>query len=253
MFRRYRVLVVFALLMTGLPGVAVAGPVMIDSFNVGQGQQVQVLEDNTADTSSSSPLDTDQVIGGVRRMDIPGSEPVSGANPNVTGLRVIVDDGELSYDSDTFVKGSTVLTYNAGGLGLGGGDGVSLIPTIPGGFNPYFAFEITFIDQGDIRINVGVTDAGSNSATATWTGTDTGLAKLPFSLFSDENPSINFNLITAITLEIVNLDAAQDLKLDSFYTSAEVPEPSTVALFVLGAAAFYGTARLRNRKRKSKS
>ncbi len=264
MFRIYCVLVVvavFALLMTGLPGVAVAGPVMIDSFNVGQGQQVQVKTNSGTATQTLSGLDTNEVIGGVRRMDIPGpsGEQVSTPLSGLSGLNVLVTGGELSFGLDDGVTGSVVLTYAAGPpfdpdnpgdfVGLGNGNGVSLIPMIPGGFNPYFAFEILSIDQETMEINVGLRDASSNQATAQWTGNTVGLAKLPFSQFS----GVDFANITQVTLEIVGREESQDLTLDSFYTSAEVPEPSTVALFVLGAAAFYGTARLRNRKRKSKS
>jgi hypothetical protein len=248
MFRVARFVVslaAFGALLIAQPEIASAGKVMIDSFNVGAAA-ITVSTSGGSNSFTTSGLDQNQVIGGTRKGDIPGTLPVQIGEVNSSVLLAVAPNpGLMVFDLGPEATGSAILTYDAGGGGLGGGSGVSL--NIPGGFNGYFGVEIASVDQGLIKFNIGLTDASSNTATAQWTGTGVGLAQLPFSQFT----GVNFNAITKVTFEIVGETAAQDLTLDSFYTSAQVPEPSAMVLFALGAAGFFGATRLRKRRKST--
>jgi hypothetical protein len=77
-----------------------------------------------------------------------------------------------------------------------------------------------------------------------------GTTRLSFASFGKGNSF--FTSVSSVTLEIDGITNGADLKLDDFYT-ADVPEPSTLALFGLGLAAFYGTSRWRKRRGKSEA
>jgi hypothetical protein len=178
------------------------------------------------------------VIGGYRTGAIPGGTPVTGIS-----LSVDLVLGQLAFSLATLSSGSATITYDANGSGLGGGAGVDLTDA---GASQYFTFDITSIDQGNVDLIVGVMDALAASDSVTLSGAGVGTQQFNFSSFT----GVDFTKITKVTLEIQGV-AASDLSLDSFFTSGQiggsVPEPSTLAMFGLGAA-LCGVVALRRRK-----
>lgn len=192
-----------------------------------------MLADSSANefTSTQSGLNSENVIGGVRQVEL---TKVGELDAEAS----ILAPGRLAFDLDPGTSGTLLLTYNANGAGLNA--------NLKDGGASFFAIKVSFVDlKDDADLVVGLKNTlGAESTTSSAPITGLGTVIFPFSSFG----SIDFSTVNEITLSIVAGNDV-DIALDGFYTG--VPEPSTFFAFGVGLAIWFGTARLRKRRTKS--
>jgi hypothetical protein len=143
----------------------------------------------------------------------------------------------LALSNDVGVSSEALVTWDAGGAGLGGVD------LTQGGASPFLSLDIVSIDQGNVDLLITITDvaaAGGDSATWSAIGLGVGVKQRQLALFTNAI-NVDFTQVDKITLEIT-ADVASDLSLDSIFTSGQIPEPSTVVLLGIGILGVLGVS-----------
>ncbi len=190
---------------------------IIDNFN-----------DATPQTVSSSGISMStlagSMLGGFRRLEIINN---SGLLHTSASVITTASSGLLTHSEDVGTSGVSRVTWNANNNGLGGVD------LAEGLVNNVFLLDALTLDQGDLAITIGVTDADSMDA-VTLSNISNGLISIPFSDFS----GITFTSINEIYLEISAGDAS-DITLNELRTAGDnlvidVPEPATLLLMGTG-------------------
>jgi len=236
----YRVLVGMtgcAMLLAVLTGQTLAAKVTIDNFSdpsaeyLVQSTSADSIPPSKTGSQGTTAVPLSGVIGGIRTGEI--TSFVSGGESPT--LDLLVTGGEFSFDLFN-ATGSAVLRYNAGGDGLGEN----------WASNTYFQITIASADLGAPVLTIGVIDADGNEASYEQTGLPLGDARFDFASFLGD--TVSWSAIREVSLTIDSSTASTDVVLTDFHTA---PEPSTLVLFALGAAAFFGTAHFRKRTRKS--
>lgn len=220
-------------LTAGLLLAAAANPasaMLIDNFDYGDGYVTATAADtaggtHVTDTAGSYP----DIVGGYRELQLPNSQDIEGTG-SATMAANPSNSGYLSFSLDAMTKGSGILTWDGNGAGLGGVD------MTDGGLSSFVSFDILAIDQGDIDLNVFVTDSNGEKGHYTLSGAGVGTHQFDFLSFSNSG-ALDFTSIDSISLDIIALDDASDLVLDQIFTggSISVPAPqTTLALLGLG-------------------
>lgn len=237
MMRKFSLRVAVAALL-GMVVVLPAQAALIDNFDNGNGSVSAVAAGADTDTSGVFA----GIIGGTRKLDIPGANAVAGvgslsmaANPGASGV--------LTFSLDALTTGSAKLTWDAAGAGLGSAD------LTDAGASTFISFDIISIDQGSVDLVVTVEDESAVVGTRLLSGAGVGNQQFTFASFTG---SPDFADVKSIMLEIRGLDPASDLVLDQIFSSGEitgVPEPSTYVLGFIGFVGMAGLAVIRRRRR----
>ena len=155
-----------------------------------------------------------------------------------TKTGTLISDDVMAYSADSGVFGAFILTYDADGVGLGGGLGEDL--TL-GGDNA-FDVVINLADFSPMWVNVSIWDADSDFDFVSYnpipvvTGGAPVSVPIPYSLFDS---SIDFERISKLSFNFEPNAPGSHLEvllLDTTYIPP-VPEPSTLGLAGLGLLA----------------
>lgn len=238
------IVLTFAIALVGVLILTVgsARAVMIDTFDVG----TQSITGVSSDTLTG--LDTSEVIGGSRKVQI-----LSSTTPTGTVLSVNMPGpgtGLLVMDNGFGVSGEALITWDANGDGLGGAD------LTDSNNSDSIGLELVGLDFGNVALTVTVFEtsaAGGDFASLLLPSATQGENVFDFDSFANFT-NVSFNLVDMITLRI-NAGASQDLAIDFFETleNPVVPEPTTVALLGIGLVGFGGRYLRRRSRRKSQS
>ena len=202
-----------------------AQALVIDNFDDATPQIVSAP--NPGDTVSTA-----NAIGGARTISNTKSGPL--------GVTSAVLGGFFSQSASALTSGTSTITWDANGAGLGG---VDLTDGLVGN---WFAFDIQSIDQGQIDFILGVRDTNGNSDSYTLSAAAAGRQTVAFSNFA----GVDFTQVDLVSLEVQG-SAAADLTLDLLQTRgnrplrpSSVPEPMT-ALLLGGGLLGFGIRRRR--------
>jgi len=197
---------------------------IIDSFN-------DTSQSVSSGGSITNTVAASEALGGFRQLDI-----LSSTGPGITAANVFATAslGIFAHNENSFTSGSSRITWNANGAGLG----VDLTA------NNAFILDTLTIDQGSMDVTIGITDNNSTDfVTLSNITNSNSLPTISFYSFS----GIDFNLIDEIYLEI-DAGQASDITLDEIRTMGDsfitVPEPAT---FVLMGAGLLGMIGMRRR------
>lgn len=203
-----------------------AQAVIIDDFNSGE---------QSIDANGSSLAFSPGAIGGFRSIDI----EKNGLQGATAAVLVGPDLGIFSHSADALTSATSVITWNALGMGLG-------VDLVEGLTDNVFSFDILSIDQGNIGLTLGVQDTFGGTDSYTFLNAGVGTESVAFSHFA----GVNFTSIHSLSLTVEG-GVASDLTLDQLATSgssASVPEPTALMLLSGG---LLGLGGIRRKRKKS--
>lgn len=229
-----------------------AQAIIIDSFVTDQSLTLAYPPIGTSMSSSASGTG---ILGGERDLTI----NLTGGRMVGNGISSVVNSGYYSYSQDATIKGTGVIQWdgadaspNLNPIGLGG------INLTAGGIDSLVLGVISDDLPVDVTITVYSSAGNASSRTLTLPGQiDEETAKTYFFKYSDFSTLLgsgaDFANVGAITLSTGSSTSAPDLVFDFLETSeppavppsGTVPEPGTLGLLGLGAAACGLVARRR--------
>lgn len=200
-------------------GSVFAAGVSIDEFDSGN-QSVQANTGSASQSNLAGPGLT--AIGGYRYNEVTS---VAGAG-NVTSA---VAGGVYSKSNDFATAGTSYLVWDSNGVGF-----APAIDLTVGGADALL-LKVLSIDTGSYSLTFNISD-GTNTATKNITAPVAGVQDFLFSTFTNY-AATNFTAVKSIELTIFSSDNA-DLAIDWIRTNEHlVPEPTSLALVGIGAAA----------------
>ncbi len=206
---------------------SVSASTVIDSFN---DLTMQYVSDGFSTSITSSTVSTNNALGGSRKISV--------TNNNGALASAKVKDGVFYHSAGAGTSATSTIVWDADGAGLN----VDLLATDTLGFSGSSCFEcfvldVISIDQGNVDLTIQLDD-GSNTASYTSSGVDTGIYEIMFSQFGTD---INLSSIMAISL-IVEGGVASDMSLDfqgftgkqasALQNVNSVPLPATLWLLI---------------------
>ena len=147
-----------------------------------------------------------------------------------TSLQTLIPPGVLAHGqvADT---GSSMVTWDANGAGLGGGAGVDLTSA---GMSNGIRLEVISIDVGNVNLTIGV-DSAAGSSSLALNMLSVGTESFFFTNFIG---TADFTAATAVTLTIEATSSTGDIVLDLIDTIDVPPpvvsEPAVLALMGVG-------------------
>jgi len=193
--------------------------VLIDNFDVAP-QTAFGLSAPGAPNTAADPGAGLNIIGGWRTIQ------VTAATGNVFATAdTAPTPGAYSHSNPAGATGTSLITWDNAGSGLGGVD-------LTAGGATALILDITSIDQGNVTLTFSVTDLLANTSSISLNGLGVGLQGFLFSGFTG---SADFTQVDSISLEVAG-GLASDLTLDLIGTNTppSVPEPASLALFGVG-------------------
>ena len=197
---------IFGVLLATTLTIGTAQAATIDDFNGGNMH---------VGASGTSTIAYTNAIGGFRSVEATKSGPL--------GVAADVAIGSFFHSSDGATSGTSTITWDANGTGLGG------IDLTEGLTDNLFNFDFISIDQGKIDLVLTVVDLLSNSSFFILEDAGVGVQSIAFSNFL----GVDFTSVDSISFQVIG-DIESDLRLDSISTSGKVPEPMSIILMGLG-------------------
>lgn len=203
-----------------------ANAVLIDTFNADPDSLT-----SGAGPAGPSTTATAEAIGGFRTIEILTS---AGAGLNTSAAVLAPIPGVYSHSEDALKSGSSKITWDANGAGLGGVD-------FTAGGDDRITMSILSIDQGNVDLILTVMDTGAGVSTLLINNAGVGAFD---ALYANFVGTADFTDVNSVMLE-VQAGVASDLVLDLVETTNRggVPEPATLSL--LGLAGLMGLRRRR--------
>lgn len=225
-------------------GAARAG-LMIDSFNTGE-QSLEVRATSPNATSFVWGLLGSEVIGGSREVTL---EWVAGTNRTFADVNLDAN-GRLDFAQGPNAEARLTILWDGDELGGAGNLAYALGADLTADGATGFVANVVSIDL-PIRVHVEVfTDANNGSVfEGTWSAGQVGAQYLPFnhpdwSVAPGATGPADFTQVGQIRL-ILDGDGFADADVAIDYVATGVPEPSSLALAILGAAMLVAVRRRR--------
>ena len=199
----------------------------------------QAISVSGVGTGSNTMAGLAGVVGGVRSMDL----NVTGSAWDLTSSLAEVSwgPGSLSFSNDSGQNAVGTVTWDQGGLGLGGVD-ITL-----GGVCQYLEARVLASDQ-DLGFRIDITETAAAGGSTAWWSTNLGAGPSDVSQllsgFTNAS-SVDFTRVDEIVLTLSG-PTAQDGTIDLLgVTDSHVPEPLTVTGIILGVGTLCGYLRRR--------
>lgn len=199
----------------------VAQAIVIDTFdNTSQ----QVLSFGGPSSASTVSTALGEAVGGFRELQILSANGLVAATAD-TAPTV----NAFSHSNASGVVGSSQLTWDANGVGLGG---IDITTCGPSCVADALKLVITNIDQGLVTLTFAITDVSNNTSSLALSGLGVGTQTFLLSSFIG---TADFTQVDSISL-LVDAGLASDLTLDLIETNQNIslPEPATLLLFGTG-------------------
>lgn len=200
-----------------------AHALVIDDFN--DGTSFNVVPGNPGPTNVASV----SAIGGSRTMFV---EATSSDGTTLASTGSTLDHGQTTQG-----PGSSSVTWDANGVGLGG------IDLTDGGAATQVRISVLSIDVGNVDLALEVTDTGAQMSTLALTGLNVGTFGFDFASFAG---TADLTAVDSIKL-IIQAGADSDVQLDIVETNRQVSEPGMLAL---AGAGLIGGAIVTRRRRQ---
>ena len=241
--------------IAGMAVMTQAAPVLIDDFSVaGIANPLQDLTSGNGGVWTNNAVSSNTILGGVQGgfgfRDMFVDKAQSSGTDGVTGVRMAVAGGALSYNQDGGDGGTAKIRWD-------GVNSTAILDAI--GLRNGGASGIDLVNGGNTQFNIQVLSADAGFPIELWAYTDGGNASIVaftslagpnnyFINFTDFFPifglGADFTNIGALEVIINNGGAITDLDLRITLAQA-VPEPGTMALAGL---ALLGLGAIRRRK-----
>ncbi len=219
-----------------ITGSVLAAPITIDTFDDGG---ISYAVQNSSPTSASGTILSDGAIGGSRTNQTDHVDGPLGGNTGAFG-------SVFTYSSDAITRIKSEITWDKGGLGLGG---VDLTQGETADRN-YFSFDILEIDQGSVNLALTLTDTDGRVANISSNQMVVGFdQRIIFSNFLGAD-TFSFDSVDSINLSISQSSFASDFVFDSFVVDilppaplASTPIPAAIWLFGSGLVGLVGMSK----------